>query len=136
VRGEEWRVALPPWLARFNRRATNRLTGTFAGWAPGFGIVIHTGRRSGRVYRTPVNAFRDGDDYLIALTYGAQTEWVRNVLEAGECALVTLGREVRLMRPRIVTDATRRWAPLPVRVVLALIGASQYLRLTRAAPGT
>jgi deazaflavin-dependent oxidoreductase (nitroreductase family) len=128
-------VALPPWLARFNHRATNRLTGTFAGWAPWFGIVIHTGRRSGRVYRTPVNAFRDGDDYLIALTYGTQTDWVRNVLAAGRCSLVTRGREVRLTRPLVVTNALQHWAPLPVRVVLALIGAPQYLRLTHAAPG-
>jgi hypothetical protein len=54
------------------------------------------------------------------------------VLVAGGCALVTGGREVWLTNPRIVTDATRRWAPLPVRVVLALIEAPQYLRLTRA----
>ena len=124
-------MALPPWLARFNRHATNRLTSLVAGWAPGFGILIHTGRRSGRVYRTPVNAFRDGDDYLIALTYGAEADWVRNVLADGGCALVTRRREVRLANPRLVTDATRRWAPLPVRAVLALIGAPQYLRLTR-----
>src|SRR5690348_16112105 len=95
-RARRWRVALPPWLARFNRHATNRLTSVFAGRAPGFGIVIHTGRRSGRVYRTPVNAFRDGDDDLIALTYGAQADWVRNVLAAGGCTLVTRGRAVRL----------------------------------------
>jgi deazaflavin-dependent oxidoreductase (nitroreductase family) len=129
-------VALPPWLARVNRRVTNRLTGIFAGRAPGFGIVIHTGRRSGREYRTPVNAFRDGDDYLIALTYGAQADWVRNVLAAGGCALLTRGRAVRLTNPRIVTDASRHWAPLPVRVVLARIAAPQYLRLTRAAAET
>ncbi len=124
-------MALPPWLARLNRRAVNRLAATFAGRAPGFGIVIHTGRRSGRAYRTPVNAFRDGNDYLIALTYGAETDWVRNVLAAGGCALLTRGREVRLASPRIVMDATRRWAPLPVRLVLTLVNAPQYLRLTQ-----
>lgn len=125
-------MALPPWLARFNRHATNRLTLTFAGRAPWFAIVIHTGRRSGRTYRTPVNAFRDGGDYLIALTYGASTDWVRNVLAAGGCEMVTYGRQVRLTHPRIVTETSRRWAPPPVRVILTLIGAPQYLRLTRA----
>jgi deazaflavin-dependent oxidoreductase (nitroreductase family) len=125
-------MALPPWLARFNRRATNRLTRGIAGRAPWFAIVIHTGRRSDRTYRTPVNAFRDGDDYLIALTYGAATDWVRNVLAAGGCELVTRGRQIRLTNPRIVMDASRHWAPPPVRVVLTLIGATQYLRLTRA----
>jgi deazaflavin-dependent oxidoreductase (nitroreductase family) len=125
-------MALPPWLARFNRHGTNRVTSAFAPWAPWFGVVIHTGRRSGRTYRTPVNAFRDGDDWLIALTYGAETDWVRNVQAAGGCELIARGRQIRLTNPRIATDDTRRWAPLPVRVVLTLIGVPQYLRLTRA----
>lgn len=124
-------MALPQWLARFNRRITNRITQLFAGRLPGFAIVIHTGRRSGQTYRTPINAFRDGNDYIIALTYGAETDWVRNVEAAGGCELVTRGRRVRLTNPRIVTDPSRRWAPLPVRLVLGIIGASQYLRLTR-----
>jgi len=45
-------------LAAFNLAVTNRITGRFAGWLPGFGIVTHLGRKSGRVYRTPVNVFR------------------------------------------------------------------------------
>ncbi|HEU0026743.1 MAG TPA: nitroreductase family deazaflavin-dependent oxidoreductase [Ktedonobacterales bacterium] len=119
-------------VARFNRRVLNRLTRLFAGWAPGFAIVVHSGRRSGRVYRTPVNVFRDGDDYLIALTYGAETDWVRNVLAGGSCELLTRGRSISLARPRLITDADRRWAPQPVRLVLGLIGATQYLRMTQA----
>lgn len=124
-------MALTHGLARFNRRVTNRMTQLFAGRLPGFAILIHTGRRSGQTYRTPINAFRDGNDYIIALTYGAETDWVRNVEAAGGCELVTRGRRVRLTNPRIVTDPSRRWAPLPVRLVLGIIGASQYLRLTR-----
>jgi deazaflavin-dependent oxidoreductase (nitroreductase family) len=116
-------------IARFNRRVTNRVTGRFAGWLPGFGIVVHTGRRSGREYRTPVNAFRDGEGYIIALTYGAEADWVRNVLAAGRCELLTRGRRVALAHPRLVADPSRRWAPLPVRLILGLIGASQILRL-------
>jgi len=126
-------MALPQWLARFNRRATNRVTGTFADRLPWFALLIHTGRRSGRVYRTPINAFRDGDDYIIALTYGPDTDWVRNVRAAGACEIVTRGRHVRLTNPRIIADPSRRWAPLPVRLALGLIDAPQYMRLTRAA---
>ena len=43
------------WLAKINIVLTNRITGLFAGWLPGFGILTHGGRTSGRVYRTPVN---------------------------------------------------------------------------------
>jgi hypothetical protein len=41
------------WLAKINIAFTNRITGQFAGWLPGFGIVTHVGRKSGKVYRTP-----------------------------------------------------------------------------------
>ena len=80
-------MPLPRGVARFNRRATNRVTRRIAGWIPGFAIVLHTGRRSGRTYRTPVNAFRGGDGYRIALTYGADSDWVRNVMDAGGCEI-------------------------------------------------
>lgn len=126
-------MPLPKQVARFNRHVTNRVTRRVAGWLPGFAIVMHTGRRSGKEYRTPVNAFRDGDEYVIALTYGADSDWVRNVMAAGSCTLRVRGQRVRLSNPRIITDPTRRWAPLPVRLVLGLIGAPQYLRLTPAA---
>src|ERR1700686_3590454 len=71
------------WVAAFNLAVTNRITGLFAGWLPGFGILIHVGRKSGRVYRTPVNIFRAPDGFLIALTYGRESEWVKNVMAAG-----------------------------------------------------
>ncbi|HST90378.1 MAG TPA: nitroreductase family deazaflavin-dependent oxidoreductase [Ktedonobacterales bacterium] len=118
-------------VARFNRRVTNHITRPFADRLPRFGIVIHTGRRSGRTYRTPVNVFRDGNDYIIALTYGAETDWVRNVQAAGGCQLVTRGRRISLTNPRLVTDARRQWAPPLVRLILSLTNVPQYLRLTR-----
>src|SRR4051812_50111715 len=76
-------MPLPKRLARFNLHVTNRVLGPFARRLPGFAVVAHVGRRSGRVRQTPVNLFRDGDRYVIALTYGADSQWVRNVLAAG-----------------------------------------------------
>jgi deazaflavin-dependent oxidoreductase (nitroreductase family) len=73
----------PRSIARFNRRFTNKLTLKVAGYLPGFAIVSHVGRKSGRTYRTPVNAFRTDDGYIIALTYGSESDWVKNVLAAG-----------------------------------------------------
>lgn len=124
-------MVLPPWIARFNRRTTNRVTRAFADRLPGFAIVTHVGRRSGKVYRTPINAFRDGNDYLIALTYGAGADWVHNVQAAGGCEIVTRGQRIQLTNPRTITDTTWRWAPLPVRLILRFIGVSQYMRLTQ-----
>ena len=39
------------WLARINIVFTNRMTNLFAGWLPGFGILTHVGRKSGKIYR-------------------------------------------------------------------------------------
>src|ERR1700674_5012745 len=77
------------WVAAFNRAFTNRITSLFADRFPGFGILTHAGRKSGRLYRTPVNVFREPDGFLIALTYGRECEWVRNVLATGGCQLET-----------------------------------------------
>jgi hypothetical protein len=43
------------WVAAFNLAVTNRITSRFAARFPGFGILTHVGRKSGSLYRTPVN---------------------------------------------------------------------------------
>src|SRR6266581_880747 len=44
--------------------------------------IRHVGRRSGRTYTTPVSARRSGDMIVIALTFGNQSDWSRNVRSA------------------------------------------------------
>jgi deazaflavin-dependent oxidoreductase (nitroreductase family) len=118
------------WVAAFNLAVTNRITGRFADRLPGFGILTHVGRKSGRVYRTPVNVFRAPEGFLIALTYGRESEWVKNVVGAGGCEFETRGVVYRLSAPTIVHDPTRRRFPLPVRIVLRLIGATDFMQLS------
>jgi deazaflavin-dependent oxidoreductase (nitroreductase family) len=125
-------MPLPHRLARFNLRVTNRVLGPLAERLPGFGIVIHRGRRSGRIHRTPVNVFRRGDGYVIALTYGKDSQWVRNVLAAGEVDVETRGRTIHLTAPELVHDERRRLVPAPVRVPLAAANVSDFLLLSRA----
>lgn len=119
-------------VARFNRVATNRVAGKIAGKAPGFGKIVHRGRRSGREYRTPVNVFRVPEGYVVALTYGPDTDWTRNVLAAGGCELETMGLQVKLTNPRIVHDEHRRDTPFVVRRILGLVGVTEFLYLDRA----
>ena len=118
------------WVAAFNLAVTNRITSRFAARLPGFGILTHVGRKSGRVYRTPVNVFRTKEGFLIALTYGRESEWVKNVLAAGRCELETRGVRYERSAPTIVHDPTRRRFPIPVRIVLRLIGADDFMRLS------
>jgi deazaflavin-dependent oxidoreductase (nitroreductase family) len=125
-------MPLPASLARFNRRATNTLTRPVAGRLPGFAVVTHRGRRSGAIYRTPVNAFATPDGYVVALTYGPDRDWVKNVLAAGGGVLEVGGRRVRVERPRLVHDPRRRLVPAPVRPMLRLLGVEDFLELGAA----
>jgi deazaflavin-dependent oxidoreductase (nitroreductase family) len=118
------------WVAAFNVAVTNRITSRFAGRLPGFGILTHVGRKSGRVHRTPVNVFRAPEGFLIALTYGRDSEWVRNVEAAGGCELETRGVRYLLSAPTIVHDPSRRRFPFPVHMILGLIGANDFMQLT------
>jgi deazaflavin-dependent oxidoreductase (nitroreductase family) len=97
---------------------------------PGFAVVRHTGRQSGRAYRTPVNLFRDGDRYVIALTYGRDSQWVRNVLAAGGCEIETVGRLVSLTAPTIVHDPSRALVPAPIRPILGALRVNDFMVLS------
>jgi deazaflavin-dependent oxidoreductase (nitroreductase family) len=128
-------MALGRRMATFNRHVTNRVLGGVATRLPGFGVVLHVGRRSGRPYRTPVNVFRTPGGYVLALVYGSGAEWVKNVLAAGGCEVVTRGRTVRLTSPRLFRDDGRVRMPAPVRAVLGLARVSEFLELDLAVPG-
>ena len=118
------------WVAAFNQRVTNRITRHFAGRLPGFGILAHQGRKSGRIYHTPINVFKTRDGFLIALTYGSDAEWVKNVLAARGAQLETQGRHYDLSAPEIVHDPSRQNFPPVVRTVLWIIGANDFMQLS------
>ena len=122
-------MPLPRSLARFNLRVTNPVLSHVAGRLPCFAILTHVGRRSGTTYTVPVNIFRDGDRQVIALTYGRESQWVRNVVAAGGCEVLTRGRRMRLRDPRIVHDPERSLVPAPVRVPLRLARVEDFMVL-------
>ena len=123
-------MPLPRSMANFNRYFANPVFLRVTGHLPGFAIMRHVGRKSGRVYHIPVIAVRHDGEYIIALTYGAESDWVQNVLAAGSCELLSRGRWMHLSDPHIETDQSKRWAPLPIRLLLSLVRAPQYMRLS------
>jgi hypothetical protein len=52
------------------------------------------------------------------------------VLAAGSCELKTRGKEYQLSAPKVVRDATRRRFPIPVRTVLRVVGADEYMEVS------
>ena len=88
-------------LARFNSRVTNRIQGVYAWLIPPWAVILHRGRRSGREFRTPLFAFRRGRTVVIALLYGDQAGWLRN-LRAGGGQVVRRGRTYTVGPPEVV----------------------------------
>ncbi|NGN64999.1 nitroreductase family deazaflavin-dependent oxidoreductase [Streptomyces sp. A7024] len=118
-------------VARFNRVATNRVSKYVVGWAPGFGMIVHKGRKSGTEYRTPVNVFRAADGFVVALTYGPGADWVKNVLAEGGCTVITRRRSHRVYDPELVHDETRQLMPPVVRQILGLLDVQDFMVLRR-----
>ena len=124
-------MPLPSRLGRFNRHVTNPILWPIVARLPGsgFGRVVHVGRRSGQIYRTPMLGFRTGDHLVFALTYGSGTQWVQNVLAAGACEFETRRRTRHLVEPRLVHDPARRLVPPIVRRILGGLDVDDFLEL-------
>ena len=120
-------------MARLNRAVTNKVSIHLAGFVPGLGIVIHVGRRTRNVYRTPVIVFRTKDGFRIALTYGPDVGLGAERGPAhGAVRLVTRRREYELTEPELVTDPHRQHVPLLLRGFLRLLRVSEFLDFRRA----
>jgi deazaflavin-dependent oxidoreductase (nitroreductase family) len=120
-------MPLPRALAKANKVGLNRLTRHIAPYLPGFGVVEHRGRKSGRSYRTPVNVFRTDDGFAVALTYGRDAEWVRNVTAAGNAVIRSRGRTAPVSNPRIVHDESQSYVPALVRLILSRLHVDDFL---------
>jgi deazaflavin-dependent oxidoreductase (nitroreductase family) len=126
-------MPIPLAVGKWNKAGLNRITRHLAPWAPGMGLIVHRGRRSGRRYETPVQVFGVDDGYVIALTYGPAADWTKNVLAAGGCELRTRGRTVQLTEPRLYRDETRQRIRPAERQMLRLLHVSDFLELKTAA---
>ncbi len=118
----------PRWVARANKAGLNRVTKFIAPWAPGWAVVVHRGRKSGKTFRTPLWAFRRQDGFVVALTYGAEADWVRNVISAGGCELETRRRRYQVGDPRVYRDENATDMPAFIRFMLRrVIKAPEFL---------
>ena len=85
----------------FQVKYFNPLIKPFARYLPGMATIKHRGRKSGKPYETIVTAYRKGNMLAIALVHG-KTDWVKNVLAAGEADVHFIRRDVHIVNPRIL----------------------------------
>ena len=117
---------------RFVARIVNPIILLMAGrwWMPVVGILRHQGRRSGRMYATPIGMRPLGDSFVIPRTFSDNAAWYLNIKAAGGATVKYLGRTYELVDPEVVDYATARPAfPRYELLQFRLIGINEYLRL-------
>ena len=103
-----------------------------AGIVPVWGVVRHTGRKSGRSFATPIALAAKGDAFFVPLPWGERTDWCRNVVAAHGGVIRYRGRDYRVADPLVVSaaDATPAF-PRVIRPVIPVVGIKSFLRLRR-----
>lgn len=100
-----------PWPAflRPMHHSINHVAIRVAGRTGSLVDLEHVGRRSGTVRHTPVRAFRRGNTVAVGANFGAESDWVKNVLAADGCSMKMSGRVLELTGPRLVTFPEASW---------------------------
>jgi deazaflavin-dependent oxidoreductase (nitroreductase family) len=115
-------MLFPAWLDRWQMKYMNPVMRRTARYLPTFTVVKHRGRKSGKPYETVVNAYRKGNVLAVLLGHG-KTDWVKNVLAAGEADLQVRGRDVHVTNPRVLpAGADGEGLPRVAQVALRRMG--------------
>jgi deazaflavin-dependent oxidoreductase (nitroreductase family) len=130
-----------PWMLgvvrRFNRSAANKVVVQYAGTPGAYASIIrHRGRRSGASYETPIVPVATADGFVIALPYGPDTDWVKNLLAAGSAELVTEGATHAVDQPEVVDiDTAGDVFPSNEQRTHRWFGVTSCLRVRRVESG-
>ncbi len=117
---KEFLIVLKYILNPVTRRVARSSFGPFA-------IVRHVGRRSGKLYETPIIVSPVEDGFVIELTYGSDVDWHKNVLAAGGCMIVWHGKEyvINKIEP-LDADTGRSAFPSLQRLLLRILRRKHF----------
>ncbi|MDT5119924.1 MAG: hypothetical protein QOE30_5663 [Mycobacterium sp.] len=98
-------MLMPVWLERAQIKYLNPLLRPLSKKLPGFAVIKHRGRTSGKAYETIVAAYRKDSVLAVGLMHG-KTNWVKNVLAAGEADIHVARKDLHLVNPRVLPAGT------------------------------
>lgn len=125
------------WLTSYHKHVTNPvMVCFFSGRGSVNALLHHVGRRSGETYATPLTAHRLENTIIVALPYGPETDWLRNLRSAGHGVLELEGTSFSVEKPEVVPidQVMHLLPPLIVRAV-QWHKAEEALRLHIAGSG-
>jgi len=115
----------------FNKYILNHITLLLAGSNIGpFSKLIHTGRKSGKTFQTPVVATYIDDVVIIPLSYGEKVDWLRNILAVGGCKIIYRKKRITTTNPEVVTgEVAMLLLPEKRRRIFERFNLEKFLRL-------
>ncbi|ROQ69085.1 deazaflavin-dependent oxidoreductase (nitroreductase family) [Streptomyces sp. 840.1] len=118
-----------PFLSRFSGlpKYLNPVLRPLARFVPPMAVLHHRGRRSGRPFDTPVQAFRTRTGFIVGLAYTPDANWARNILAAGGGQISRGGRRYTIGRPRRRGPEARADLPAPVGLMMRKLGIDDFL---------
>ena len=94
-------------------------------------VLVHRGRKSGKVYRTPVEILMDDPErgeIVVSPMFGRDSDWYRNVVAGGLIEVHVRGEALRMdwreldeAERRTAMDAYREAHPIYSRVILRML---------------
>jgi deazaflavin-dependent oxidoreductase (nitroreductase family) len=114
-------------IRTFNKYVTNPLLRRFANYSRGpFAIIRHVGRRSGKPYETVIWVWPTREGFVIALTYGPNVDWYRNMQAAGGGTVFWHRRLYAVGKPEPIDAETALTAfPAPFRLIFRTFGKQE-----------
>lgn len=119
-------MPLPKWLAQINKRVFNKME-LKRGIRP---VLSHVGRSSGTTYHTPLDAHPVDNGFIFMANYGARSDWVKNIMAAGNAHLTKDGEEFDLVSPRLVTkDVAFEQMPADTKELPGFMKVTEFLQM-------
>ena len=119
-------MPMPRWVAKVNKRVTNPLQLKRGSWP----VLTHVGRTSGATYRTPLEVHPIDGGYIFVLVYGPDSDWVQNVLAAGNATLDVDDAMFELVNPRLISkDDAWQLLSADTKAPPSFLRISEYLQV-------
>jgi hypothetical protein len=108
-------------------RYLNPLLRPIAVWAPPLAVIHHQGRKSGKRFDTPVQAFRTNNGFIVGLAYDTNANRALNLLAADGGELSRGGRRYALTQPRRRGPEARDDLPAIIAFAMRKLEIDQFL---------
>ena len=124
---------LPGRIRTFNKHVTNRILRVFTKFSHGpFANIHHIGRRSGKPYETVIWIWQMREGFVIALTYGPEVDWYRNMKANGGGSIFWHRKLYVVGKPELIdTEKALTAFPAFFRLMFRLFGKNEKFVLMK-----